>query len=101
MPRPKKPVSVIVDKGPYGYDDHIDVAYELPWKKDVIKPGTIIRFKGVRGRFKFRCMAHNTKLDKTWIDCIDAGTLEYRAFYIDKLIGVVKPKRSRRHKANT
>lgn len=82
--------------GPYSVNEKIFVQYELQWKKDLIKPGTVVRFKACRGRYRFRLMATNTAIDKTWIDCVDVMTHEYRSFYIEKLIGVVKPKRSRR-----
>lgn len=95
----RKKKTPIVDMGPYGFNDDIHIQYEIEWKKDIIKPGTLIKFKNDRGRYKFRCLAHNIKLDVTWVDCIDTKTLEWRSFYVDRLIGVIKPKRSRRHKA--
>ena len=94
-------VPKIKDGGPYANNDDIIVGYELKFKNDLIKPGILIKFKGSRGQYKFRCVAHNPRLDVTWIDCIDAITHEWRSFYIDRLIGVVKPKRSRRRRAIT
>lgn len=84
---------------PHSFNPNIHVDYEMNFKKDVIKPGTILKFKGTRGTFRFRCLAHNSKTGTSWVDCYDesAGTL--RAFSVDKLQGVVK-KRSRRHKEN-
>jgi hypothetical protein len=67
----------------------------LEFGKDTIEAGTIIRFKNRRGTFKFRGLYHNTALNKTWIDCFEQSTGRMRAFYVDELKCVVKPKRSR------
>lgn len=80
--------------------EHVSVLFEIECGKDIIKPGTLIKFKNQRGTFKFRCLAHNTRTDATWIDCIDVATSQYRAFDADKLKGIVKPKKSRRRKPN-
>jgi hypothetical protein len=77
-------------------NDDISVQYELPFGNDIIRPGTPIKFKNVRGTFKFRCLAHNIQKDVTWIDCLDKEGA-WRAFYVGKLKGPVK-KRSRRNK---
>lgn len=79
--------------------DHIDVQYELAFGKDVIRPGTQIRFKNDRGYYKFRCLAHNTELDVTWIDAVNVMTQAMHSFHVARLKCVVKPKRSRRKKA--
>lgn len=93
----KKAVKVNTD--PHSFNENIHVEYEFAHKKDVVKPGTCLKFRGTRGIFRFRCLAHNSMTGTSWIDCYDesAGTL--RAFSVDKLQGVVK-KRSRRHKVN-
>ncbi len=83
----------------YVFNDDIHVQYELEFKKDIIKPGNPIKIKNTRGVFKFRCIAHNIKLDVTWIDCMDENG-QFRSFYIDQLKMLVKPKRSRRKKPN-
>lgn len=83
----------------YPFNDDIHVQYELEFKKDLIKPGNPIKIKNQRGVFKFRCIAHNIRLDVTWIDCMDPNG-QYRSFPIDKLKALVKPKRSRRRKPN-
>lgn len=84
----------------YPANDDIHVQYELEFGKDLIKPGTKIRIKNDRNVYLFRCLAHNSRLDVTWIDCISADGAGWRSFSIDKLKCVVKPKRSRRKKAN-
>lgn len=92
--------TVVTNTEPHSFNDDIHVSYELEHGRDVIKPGSIIKFKGVRGTFVFRCMAHNVKIDSTWIDCYEVETRSLKSFHIEKLIGVVKPKRSRRNKPN-
>jgi len=72
--------------------------YELEFKKNIIKPGETIKFKGERGSFKFHKWAHNKKQNVQWIDCIEISTGRYRSFHIDELKGVLRPKKSRRKK---
>lgn len=83
----------------YTYNDDIHVQYELNFGKDIIKPGNRIKIKNQRGVFIFRCVAHNVKLDVTWIDCLGPNH-QWHSFPITKLKNLVKPKRSRRKKAN-
>jgi len=94
MPRKKKDV----DSVPYSINKNIHVYYELEFLKDVIKPGDRITFKNVRGEFIFILMAHNSEKDVTWIDCRNPATGEFRAFYVDRLKGLVRAKKSRRKK---
>lgn len=84
----------------YTFNDDIHVQYELEFKKDIIKPGNRIKIKNQRGVFLFRCVAHNVRLDKTWIDCIGPDS-QWHSFPIEKLKTLVKPKRSRAKKPNT
>lgn len=93
MPRKKH-----IENVPYRLNPEIHVYYELPFMKDVIKPGDRIKFKNMRGEFIFILMAHNVKKDVTWIDCRNPATGEYRAFYVDRLKTVVRAKKSRRKK---
>lgn len=83
---------------PYWYHDYVHVYYELEFNKDLIKPGTKIKFKNMHGTFTFIKWVHNSKKDVTWIDCYSDKTREERSFYIENLKGIVKPKRSRRKK---
>lgn len=83
---------------PYSMNDNIHVYYELNFRRDVIKPGDRITFKHIRGEFVFILMAHNSEKDVTWIDCRNPLTGEYRAFYVDRLKGLVRAKKSRRKK---
>lgn len=85
---------------PYWMFDHIHVYYELEFGKDMIKPGDKIKIKNIRGEFMFQKWVHNSKIDKTWIDCMDVKTGEFRSFVIHELRCLVKPKKSRRKKPN-
>lgn len=72
--------------------------YEFEFEGDTIIPKMPIKFKNTRGVFKFRCVATNIRTGKTWIDCINSDTGEWKSFYIEKLKGVVKPKARRRRR---
>jgi signal peptidase I len=88
------------DRKPYHVNDDISVFYEIKYGKDVIKPGDLIKIKDVRGTFRFIQLAHNINKDVTWIDCINNVTGEYRSFYIEKLKGLIRAKKSIRKKMN-
>jgi hypothetical protein len=82
---------------PYAVNPDIYVLYELQFGNDLIKPGTKIKFKNDRTIYLFRLLAHNKKLDQSWIDVMEEGG-GWRSFRVENLKSVVKPKRSRRHK---
>lgn len=84
----------------YSVNPDISVFYELKFGKEIIKPGDMLKFKDVRGTFRFVRLAHNIKKDVTWIDCFSPTTGEYRSFYVDRLRGIVRAKKSIRKKMN-
>lgn len=86
------------DRAPYAVNPDIVVQYELQFNNDLIKPGDKIKFKNIRGTFEFKWLAHNCRLDSTWIDCYDVSTRELRSFHLAKLKAVIRPKKSRRKK---
>jgi hypothetical protein len=84
----------------YKVNPDISVFYELKFGNDMIKPGDVLKFKDIRGTYKFIRLAHNIKLDTTWIDCMDPATGEHRSFYVNRLKSVVRAKKSIRKKLN-
>lgn len=96
----RKKLSNSVERPAYAVNPDISVFYELKFGKDTIQPGDMLKFKDVRGSFRFIQLAHNARLDRTWIDCYDSITGEYRAFYVDRLKGIVHAKKSIRKKMN-
>jgi len=85
---------------PYKLNDHVSVTYELQFGRDLIKPGSLIKFKHERGLYSFSCVAHHAGRDTTWIDCRDITTGAFHSFDINRLKGPVVKKRSRRKKVN-
>lgn len=85
------------DTPPYA-NPHIHVEYELPFARDVIKPGDIVRIKSDRGRYRFVRVATNTEKNVTWIDCHDVVSGDFRSFYVEKIKLVERAKKSRRKK---
>jgi hypothetical protein len=85
-------------KNAYRNSEKVIPQFEFTCGKDVVKPGQLIRIKGIQGTFRFRCLATNIEQDVTWIDCIENKTGHFRAFYMDQFKGIVKPKKSRRRK---
>jgi hypothetical protein len=68
-----------------------EIFYEYKHGRDVIKPGMKIKIKSEHGEFVFQRVVHHKEKDVMWIDCYSRSG--YRAFYVDKLKGLVKPKR--------
>lgn len=85
---------------PYYYHEHIAVFYEIKYGKETINPGDLLRFKNERGTFQFIQLVHNIVKDTSWIDCMEVSTGRYRSFYVDKLKGMTRAKKSIRKKIN-
>lgn len=81
---------------PYSMNPDIVVYYELEFKGDTIVPKTPLKFKNKRDIFRFRLLAHNIRLDTTWIDCY--GPDGFNSFYVKELRSIVKPKKPRQRK---
>ena len=80
---------------PYWHNPDISIFYELDFGKDTLVPGTRFKIKGSRGSYIFHKLVHNSKIDKTWVDCMDVVTGEYKSFYVEKIKAVLKNKKSR------
>ena len=68
-----------------------EISYEYQHGRDLIKPGMKIKIKSEHGEFVFQRIVHHKEKDVMWIDCYSRSG--YRAFYIDRLKCLVKPKR--------
>jgi len=79
------------------YNPDWTVWFQYQHGKDTITPGTQLKFKYVRGIYKFEKYVINGKTKTDWIDVI--GPDGYRSFSTENLKGVVKPK-IRRQKKN-
>lgn len=73
-----------------------EIFYEYKHGKDVIKPGMKIKIKSEHGEFIFQRVVHHREKDVMWVDCYSRSG--YRAFYVERLKGLVKPKRKRVNK---
>ena len=73
-------------QGAYAGIPHIIASYEFEIDGDTVLPKALIKFKNTRGSYKFRCVATN------------ADTGEWKSFYVEKLTGLVKPRRPRRRR---
>jgi hypothetical protein len=71
-----------------------EISYEYQFKKDLIVPGTKLKIKGERGEFTFQRVVYHKEKNVTWIDCF--SPTGYRAFYVERLNRVVKPKKFRK-----
>jgi len=83
----------------YGDNEHISLQYHFDFKGKEITPGTKLKIKGEYGdTFVFQQLAHNSKLDSTWIDCMSTKLGVFRSFRVDRVSSVVVEKRSRAKK---
>ena len=64
----------------YTWDDPAVISEEFVWGRKTIKKGTWIRFRGVRGDYKFQRAIRDNELNKTIIECQDQGN---RTVYYD------------------
>lgn len=85
---------------PYYFNDSISVFYEMKFGNELINPGDSIRFKNEKGTFKFLQLVHNSQKDVTWIDCYLPSHGTYHSFYVDRLKGPIRAKKSIRKKSN-
>jgi hypothetical protein len=83
---------------PYRNNPHVYVYYELEFGKDVIKPGDKIKIKFDRDTYTFLRLAHHSKHDTTWVDCISLKKGSWHSFRVEDVQRVIRPKRSRRKK---
>lgn len=87
-----------ITQEPYGHNPSIYVAYELPFGRDLMKPGDVLKIKNQRGTYRFLKVAHNADLDVTWVDVMNVKDGQYHSFYVEKIKLIVRPKKSRRKK---
>ena len=94
----QKKNQVTSEKKPYHLIEYISTYDEMKFGKEVVSAGYTIRIKNEKGNFKFTRLVHNSLKDVTWIDCYEGTSGVYRAFYVDRLKGLVKSKRAPRKK---
>lgn len=82
-------------KKSYSRDHYVnpnwEITYEYKHGRDIITPGMKIKIKKEKGEFIFQRVVYHKEKDVMWIDCY--SRTGYRAFYVDRLKSVVKPKR--------
>ena len=98
MSMTKRKASALLSEEPEYLNPHVLVSYELPFGRDTLKPGDIVRIKNDRGRYRFTRVATNTEKAVTWIDCHDIASGTFRSFYVESIKCIERPKRSRRKK---
>lgn len=72
------------------YNANWEVHFEYQFGKDLITPGTEIKFKNTRGSYKFQKHVINHEKKVEWFDV--TGIEGYKSFYVQELKGIVKPK---------
>lgn len=87
-----------LESKPFPLQPHISVDDSLNFKNDVINLGDTLKFKEMRGTFKFLGVVHNSEKEVTWIECRDTKNGHYRSFYVERLKSVVRPRKSRKKK---
>ena len=80
---------------PYGGNPNIIINYELPFGKDIIKPGDKIKFKNDRDTYIFQRACSHLVTGNDWIDCLSINKKSFQSMRMEKLKRVIRPKRSR------
>ncbi len=83
---------------PYWLNPHIKTMHELPFGRDIIKPGDNIRIKNQRGTYKVYQFAYNDQTAVTWVDCMHNDHGSFHSFYVTRIKRVDRAKRSIRKK---
>jgi len=79
----------VQETAPYHNNPEVSLVYEINFKNDVIKPGSLIKIKHERSVFRFRFLAVNSHTGKEWVDVYDTTLGGWRAFRPDKIMGIV------------
>lgn len=98
MARVKQKIKA-VELEAYWYNPDISVVYSVDHKDGVIEPGTLLKFKGDRNIYKFRCLASNAKTGKVWYDVLSTAGFGWSSFDPNRLIGIYVAKKSRAKKS--
>lgn len=80
------------------YNPNWTVWYEYQHGRDVIIPGTEIKFKYNKHTYRFQKYVINSKTKSDWIDVV--GPDGFRSFHTEDLKGIIKPKKKRINKKN-
>jgi hypothetical protein len=83
---------------PYSANPVIDVTFELPFGKDLIKAGDKIRIKNDRTTYTVQHFAYHGVSEKMWVDCTSDKGGSFHSFYIDRISRVIRPKKKRKKK---
>lgn len=83
---------------PYGGNPNVHVDYELPFGRDVITPGTAIKFKNDRDVYHFQRVCTHRQTGNQWIDCLSMNRQSFQSKRLNQLKGVVRAKKSRKKK---
>jgi len=87
-----------VELEPYWYNPDISLLYSVEHESGTIEPGTLVKFKGDRNIYKFRCLAVNVKTGKEWYDVLSVAGFGWSSFEPGRLIGIYVAKKSRAKK---
>jgi len=80
-------------KGRHGANSDIHVLYDMEFNGHLVIPGTKFKIKHDRNTYLFQCLAHNIRLDVTWVEAMCVETGEFRSFRVDKIYSLVLPKK--------
>lgn len=88
----------ITHSEPYHLNEHIKVMYELPFGKDMIKPGDYVRIKNQRGKYRVYQFAYHNESAVTWVDVMNETTGAFHSYYVTRIKRVERSKKSIRKK---
>lgn len=76
------------------YTDNATTSHTLTFRDTLVKPGAYLKVRGIYGLVRFECIVHNLDNQKDYL-LVHVGK-EKRMVLINRLMGVVDLKKSRR-----
>jgi hypothetical protein len=80
---------------PYNLSPAVKTYDTFTFGSEVVSPGAIIRFRNVRGTFKFIRFARNEEKGTSWIDCMSVKSGSFHSFPESSFSRTIKPRKYR------
>jgi hypothetical protein len=81
----------------WSHDENKHISYEFKFKNTVVTPGMTLTLRHDRTKYRFICLVHDSRLDKTWIELLsDEGYKSARVERVTKVLSTVKRSRAKK-----
>lgn len=91
--------NAVAEFPPYHLNPHISFI-DLYFKKELVKPGTLLTLKNDRNIYVFERMCFNSELKTEWVDLRSQTNGDWKSVRVDRIKGLYIAKKSRAKKVN-